>query len=81
MNPVSEHLLNAALALSEDDRLQFVEALIVSLQPTDRPPFDDSWLAEIQRRSAEIDAGTAKLTPWAEVKLRVRQRLEGRANG
>jgi hypothetical protein len=41
-------------------------------------PFDDAWLAEIQRRSAQIDAGTATLTPWPEVKRRVRQRLEGR---
>lgn len=41
-------------------------------------PFDDAWLAEVQRRSAEIDAGTATLTPWPEVKQRVRKRLEER---
>lgn len=43
--------------------------------------FDDAWLAEVQRRSAEIDAGTATLTPWPEVKQRVRKRLQEKRDG
>lgn len=29
---------------------------------------DDAWLAEIQRRRAQLDAGEAPLTPWSEVR-------------
>jgi uncharacterized protein YheU (UPF0270 family) len=41
----------------------------------------DAWLAEVERRSDQIDAGTAVLTRWPEVKRRVREKLEGRADG
>lgn len=29
---------------------------------------EDAWLAEIQRRRAQLDAGEAPLTPWSEVR-------------
>ena len=51
MNSTTEQLLNAVLALPDDDRLQMAEALIASLQPGDQPPFDDSWREVIRRRS------------------------------
>jgi putative addiction module component (TIGR02574 family) len=68
MNPATEQLLDAALALPDEDRLEFVEALIVSLQPNDRPPFDDSWREIIQRRSAELQSGKVTPIPWEELK-------------
>jgi putative addiction module component (TIGR02574 family) len=67
MSTTTEQLLHAALALPEDDRLQLVEALIVSLEPDDRPPFDDSWREVIQRRSAEVQSGQVSPIPWADV--------------
>jgi putative addiction module component (TIGR02574 family) len=75
----TEQLLQSALALPEDERLDLVEALLAECDRALARPFDDAWLAEIQRRSAEIDAGTAILTLWPEVKRRVRQRLGGAA--
>jgi putative addiction module component (TIGR02574 family) len=78
MSPAAEHLLQSALALPEEERLELVEALLAESDQALARPFDDAWLGEIQRRSAEIDAGTAVLTPWPELKQRVRQRLEGR---
>jgi putative addiction module component (TIGR02574 family) len=66
------------LALPEEERLQLLDALLAECDQALARPFDDAWLAEIQRRSAEIDAGMATLTPWPEVKRRVRQRLERR---
>ena len=72
MNVDTEHLLNAALALPDDDRFQLVEALIVSLEPADRSPVDDSWLAIVKRRSAELKTGQAATLPWAEVKRQAR---------
>jgi putative addiction module component (TIGR02574 family) len=81
MNPVTEQLLQAALALPEEERLKLVEALLSSQSSSDEPPFDPAWLPEIQRRSAEIDSGTVQLTAWTVVRDRVRRRREGRSNG
>lgn len=77
MIPESEHVLEAAMALSDDQRLELVEALIASLQPTDRPPFDESWRAVIQRRAAELRSGKVKSIPWAEVKRQAREQTGG----
>jgi len=78
MTPATEQLLQSALALPEDERLELAEALLAECDQALARPFDQAWLAEVHRRSAEIDAGTVSLSPWPEVKRRVRQRLEGR---
>ncbi|MBI1915284.1 MAG: addiction module protein [Planctomycetes bacterium] len=77
MNPTAEQLLTAALALPNDDRLELAEALIVSVQPGDRPPFDESWREVIRRRSAELREGKVVPVPWSEVKeLSVRRKVD-----
>lgn len=76
MTEATEQLLQSALALPDEERLSLVEALLAECDSNLARPFDEAWLAEIQRRSAQIDAGTASLTPWLEVKRRVRERLE-----
>jgi putative addiction module component (TIGR02574 family) len=77
MNPTTEQLLNAVLALPDDDRLEIAEALLVSLQRKDQPPFDDSWREIIQRRSAELASGQVSPIPWAEVKQKAREKASG----
>ena len=77
MSPTTEQLIDAALALPDEDRLQVAEALIVSLQPGDRPPFDESWREVIQRRSAELKSGKVVPIPWDEVKRRAREHTGG----
>jgi putative addiction module component (TIGR02574 family) len=81
MSPATEQLLQAALALPEDERLELAEALLEARGLSSQLPFDSAWLPEIQRRSAEIDAGTVSLAPWSVVKARVRRRLEERSRG
>ena len=73
MTPTAEHVLTAALELAEDDRLQVVEALLVSIQAHEPPPIDDALLETIRRRTAEVDAGLVTPIPWAEVKRRARE--------
>ena len=73
-----DQLLAAALALPEVQRAQLVEALIATLAPDDATPLDDTWLAEIERRSAEFDAGGVETLTWTEVKERARQRCAQR---
>ncbi|MFI5458289.1 MAG: addiction module protein [Isosphaerales bacterium] len=81
MSPATEQLLQAALALPEGERLELAEALLASHDESTELPFDPAWLSEIQRRSAEIEAGAVELTPWPVVRERVRQRLERRSSG
>jgi putative addiction module component (TIGR02574 family) len=75
MAPSTEQLLQAALALSLDERDELIEALIAAASPPDMPSIDDAWRAVIQRRSAELDSGTVATVPWSEVRQRVHQRL------
>ena len=77
MSSATEDVLTAALALPDGDRLELVEALIASLQPTDQPPFDDSWREAIRRRSAELRSGAATPIPWPEVKRQAREKAGG----
>ena len=70
MNASAQKVLTAALNLSDDDRLEVVEVLVVSFQTEGGPPFDESWREVIQRRSAELQSGRVTSIPWSEVKRR-----------
>ncbi len=70
MSLTAEQVFTAALGLPDAVRLELIEALIDSVQPADRPPFDESWREVIRRRSAELDSGSVAAVPWAEVKRR-----------
>lgn len=73
MSPTTEQVLTTALGLPDDDRMELIEALIVSFQSDDRPPFDDSWRDVIRRRSDELKSGRVTPIPWAEVKRQSRE--------
>ncbi len=79
MNPATEQILQAAMALPEDQRWELVEALLAGDTSTDGASSDPAYLAEIRRRSAEIEAGTVEPTPWSVVRERVWRRVEGRS--
>lgn len=66
--------LSAAFALSVDQRLKLIDELASSI-PDDQPPtLSAEWRAEIDRRSAAIDAGTEKLIPWETVRKAIYQK-------
>jgi putative addiction module component (TIGR02574 family) len=75
MSASSDQLLNASLALPAGERLEFAEALVASLRPEDRPPFDESWREVIRRRAAEITSGQVASIPWSDVKRQAREKL------
>ena len=68
MNLTAEQLLDAILALSDEERLEVAEAVIASLQPSDQAPLDDSWREVIRRRSAELLSGQVVGIPWEDVR-------------
>ena len=77
MSSTTEQLFDAALALPDGDRVELAEALLASLRPDDRPPFDESWREVIQRRSLELRSGQVTGIPWAEVKRQAREKAGG----
>jgi putative addiction module component (TIGR02574 family) len=78
MTQAVEQLLQSALALPENERLQLLAALGSAIEEQGLRPFDEATLAEIQRRSAEYDNGDTKTLSWAEVKERAREELARR---
>ena len=67
-------VLEAALHLDPIDRERLVKQLMRSLVSEKEFASDEierAWLTELQRRSAEIDAGTAELVDWFGVRSRI----------
>ncbi len=63
-----KEILGAALALPESDRIHLVEDLLESLSPSAYDLDEQAFLAELQRRSDEIDKGGGGLIPWSELR-------------
>jgi putative addiction module component (TIGR02574 family) len=70
-----DQLLQAAPALTDEEPLQLVAALISAVDERGLRPFDDAWPVEIRRRSAEFDSGSVQPLSWAEVKEQARRSL------
>jgi putative addiction module component (TIGR02574 family) len=66
--PDYDSLLSDASQLPLDARIQLIEALWETVPEDALPPLSDEWLAEIERRSAEYDAGAVKAIPWEQVR-------------
>ena len=69
-----EEVLRTAWSLNEAERVRLVEELLGSLSPTEAAPLDDEWLAELDRRSSELDSGDVQTIPWDEVRCLARGR-------
>jgi putative addiction module component (TIGR02574 family) len=68
-------ILEAALKLDPSERELLVEELAASLHggfASDE--IEKAWMEEIDRRSREIDAGTAELVEWSDVRDRLAER-------
>jgi putative addiction module component (TIGR02574 family) len=75
MQQTVDQVLEAALSLTDEDQLRLVSALTAAVEERGLRPFDDWWLGEIRRRSAEYDAGNVPAIPWSEVKARARRQV------
>ena len=64
-----------AADLSEKDRADLAGLLIESLEGEADDGVEAAWAAEIDRRVAELDAGTVKSIPWEQVRQRLLDRL------
>ncbi len=69
-----ETVLADATCLPVADRIRLIDDLWGTLPHDARPPLSDEWVAEIQRRSAEYDAGSAETVSWEQVKAEALRR-------
>jgi putative addiction module component (TIGR02574 family) len=68
MHAQTQNVLDAALALPEADRALLAERLLETLSADSDEITDEEMLAELNRRRAEVAAGTADGIPWSELK-------------
>ena len=69
--PEYQDVLSNACQLPINDRLRLIDALASSV-PDDHPPhLSREWLAEISRRSDDIDAGTVQPETWSVIRDRL----------
>ncbi|MFT4255345.1 MAG: addiction module protein [Pseudoxanthomonas sp.] len=80
MSAVLQQIHELLPALSDAERFQLYRELEVGLIDVVEPQDDDAqaWTAEIDRRIAEIDAGTAKLVSGDEFIRELRSHARGR---
>lgn len=65
MSLTPDEIMAEAMKLSPDERADLADRLWISAMP--REEVAAAWDAEIARRVAEIDAGTAELIPSEDV--------------
>jgi putative addiction module component (TIGR02574 family) len=63
-----QSVLTAGQQLSEPDRLRLIDALWETVPAESEAPFCDEWAREMERRVAELDAGTARTVPWSQIR-------------
>ncbi|MGI8906231.1 MAG: addiction module protein [Candidatus Sumerlaeaceae bacterium] len=64
----------AALQLSVDEKIELAEDLYLSANGFSPDGLDPEQRMELERRLAEVRAGTAKLVPWEQLRDEI---LEG----
>jgi hypothetical protein len=74
MSRAAEEVLEAAMALSEEDRAEVIARLQESLGGFETPEIAEAWNKEIAERIKAIDAGEVELLTEQEVNNHLRQR-------
>lgn len=78
MSRTFTELWKEASELSEKDRADLAGLLIESLEGEPDADVEAAWAAEIERRVAELEAGTVESIPWEVVRQRLIDRLNDR---
>lgn len=72
-------MLAEALRLPIEERAKLALELLRSLDGEPEPGAVEAWDAEIERRGAEVDAGTADTMTFDEYRAHIRERRAARA--
>jgi len=76
MSRTYEEVRNQALALTPEERGHLGEELLDSVESDEGIEWDDEYAAEIQRRVAEVRAGTAKMVSADEAIAEARRAVD-----
>lgn len=71
----TKELFREALSLDDTARMELAGLLLESLDGDPEEGVEAAWLAEVERRTAELDSGAVASVPWT----RIRSRLLGDA--
>lgn len=71
MSAASQKLLDQALGLSEEERLDLATSLIASVDGPPEAGWDDAWTAELDRRAEASAKRGAPAPEWQEVRARI----------
>lgn len=80
MDTQAQQILQTALALPHDDRVEIAESLILSLDDESAAEIEAARAAEIKSRLESIDRGEVKMIPMEEVIREMQERLDGNAS-
>lgn len=67
----THELFEEAMQLGPEERAKLTGLLIDSLDPGCDEGVEEAWAREIDRRLAEVEAGTAHLVSWEELRARL----------
>jgi putative addiction module component (TIGR02574 family) len=70
-------LLEEALALTPEQRLDLAAELLASVDGEPPETWEAAWRAELDDRMKEVETGAVRPVPWAEARARLRARLAG----
>ena len=68
-------LLRLALKLPAGDRLALATELLKSVEGAEEQAWSDSWVRELDRRTAAVERGEEPLESWETVEANIRARL------
>jgi putative addiction module component (TIGR02574 family) len=71
----ADSLVAEAMSLPVEIRVQLIDRLIQSMNPT-RKEIDELWVKEVEKRVEEIESGKVQTVPAAEVFRKIRKRLK-----
>lgn len=70
----ARELFEEAMSLDPQERATRMRLLIEALDAEIEEGVEDAWRVEIERRMAELDAGSVEAVSWEEVRARLYRR-------
>jgi putative addiction module component (TIGR02574 family) len=77
MSDKAAMLIEEARGLPYDERAQLVDELLATLEPEKENGIDEAWVAEVEKRGAELANGTVKPIIWEEVRKKALSLVHG----
>lgn len=74
MSPLSRKVLDQALAMPEEERVELTERLWTSLSDEHRAQVDAAWIEECERRMEACEKGAMRIVSGDEAMNRLRNR-------